>query len=56
MTASSERQGRTLNLSRKEQWVLHHMMLDRMELEAQALADTDPPPIAVYRVFKKTQS
>lgn len=41
------------DLSREEQWVLHHVVLDRLELEAQAPTDTDAPPLAVYRVFEK---
>lgn len=56
MTLSSERQEHTIDLSREEQWVLHHVMLNRMELEVQAPADTDPPPIAVYRVFEKLEA
>lgn len=44
------------DLSREEQWVLHHVILDRLELEAQAPADTDAPPLAVYRVFEKLDS
>lgn len=56
MTASTEEQGVTLNLSREEQWVIHHVMLDRMELEAQAPTDTDPPPLEVYRVFEKLET
>ncbi|WP_306053907.1 DUF7853 family protein [Natronococcus wangiae] len=56
MIPSSGRQERRINLSREEQWVLHHVMLDRMELEAQSPADTDPPSIAVYRVFEKLEA
>lgn len=55
-TPSSEHQKYTLDLSREEQWVLHHVLLDRIELEAQAPADTDPPPITVYRVFEKLEA
>lgn len=55
MTALPEQQGLTLSLSREEQWVVHHVMLDRMELEAQAPAETDPPPLDVYRIFEKLE-
>lgn len=38
--------------SRAEQWVLHHVVLDRLEL-----ADfDDPPPIEGYRTFEKLEA
>ncbi|AGB38915.1 DUF7853 family protein [Natronococcus occultus] len=49
----TDRQETTLNLSRAQQWVLHHVLLDRLELEANAPAATDPPSPAVYRAFDK---
>jgi len=47
---------RTLDLTRKEQWVLHDVMLDRIELELHAPTDTDPPSLAVYRIFEKLEA
>ncbi len=43
----------TLGLSREEQWVLHHVMLDSIEMESRAPENADPPPLAVYQVFEK---
>jgi len=43
----------TLGLSREEQWVLHHVMLDSIEMESRAPESTDPPSLAVYQVFEK---
>lgn len=43
-------------LSREEQWIAHHVMLDRIELEAKAPGDTDPPPLEVFRVFEKLEA
>lgn len=54
MTASTKQQG--LTLSREEQWVVHHVMLDRIELETEASTDTDPPPLSVYHIFEKVDS
>ncbi len=56
MIPSSRHHESALDLSREEQWVLHHVILDRMELEARAPADTNPPPVAVYRVFEKLEA
>lgn len=56
MTTSSGHTEAVLELSREEQWMLHHVMLDRMELEARSPAETDPPPVAVYRVFEKLET
>ncbi|MFC4988923.1 hypothetical protein [Saliphagus infecundisoli] len=55
MTASTERRGVTLSLSHEEQWLLHHLMLDRMELEARS-PETDPPSMDVYRIFDKLEA
>lgn len=56
MATLNEPSRSTLNLSREEQWVLHHVMLDRIELELHAPETTDPPSIAVYRVFEKLEN
>lgn len=53
MSVPTHRQVIHLDLSREEQWVLHHVLLDRIELEVQAPADTDPPPLGVFQVFEK---
>lgn len=55
MTASTERRGLTLALSREEQWLLHHVMVDRMELDARS-SGTDTPSVDVYRVFDKLEA
>ena len=54
MTASTERQGLSLTLTREEEWVLHHLMLDRMELEARS-TEPDPPSVDIYRIFDKLE-
>jgi hypothetical protein len=56
MTNSNRHHEYSLGLSRDEQWILHHVMLDRIELEAQHPNDTDPPPFAVYRAFEKIEA
>ncbi|RBI59920.1 hypothetical protein DMJ13_19650 [halophilic archaeon] len=53
MNVLNHRQAVCLALSREEQWVLHHVLLDRIELETRAPADTDPPPLGVFQVFEK---
>ncbi|MFC6768694.1 hypothetical protein [Natrinema soli] len=42
-----------LALPRDDLWVLHHVLLERLDAErtAPAPASIDPPPLAVYRVF-----
>lgn len=55
MTASTERKGLSLTLTREEQWVLHHLMLDRMELEIPS-TEADPPSVDIYRVFDKLEA
>ncbi|GAA0683073.1 hypothetical protein GCM10009020_35590 [Natronoarchaeum mannanilyticum] len=44
-----------LDLSREEQWVLHHVILDCIEMESRAPESTDSPALAVYRVFEKLE-
>lgn len=53
MTATTDRQEVALDLSRAQQWVLHHVLLDRIELGANAPETVDPPSPAVYRAFDK---
>lgn len=53
MTAATEREEATLELSRAQRWVLHHVLLDRIELEAAAPAATEPLSPATRRAFKK---
>ncbi len=55
MTESTGHWKFALALSREEQWVLHHVMLDRMELEARS-PEADAPSIEIYRVFKKLEA
>ena len=56
--APSHSQSVTLALSTKEQWTLHHVLLDRIEEETTSAATTgvNPPPVAVYRTFKTLDS
>lgn len=44
----------TLALSHKEQWILHHVLLDRIEEEATAgdSMSADPPPVTVFQAFE----
>ena len=48
----------TLALSTKEQWTLHHVLLDRIEEEATSAAtpSVNPPPVTVYRTFETLDS
>lgn len=43
------------DLSREEQWVVHHVLLDRIEMELHAPESTDPPSPTVYRAFEKLE-
>ena len=45
-----------LTFSREQRWVAHHVMLDRIELEAKAPGETEPPPIEVFQVFEKLEA
>lgn len=44
----------TLQLSTRNEWLLHHVLLDRIEQEPAAHNPTgvDPPSIEVYRAFE----
>lgn len=44
----------TLSLSSKEHWTLHHVLLDRIELETTTAepSHVDPPPVEVFRAFE----
>ena len=46
----------TLALSTKEQWTLHHMLLDRIEATPAATTSVNPPPVAVYLTFETLDS
>ncbi|WP_290812255.1 hypothetical protein [Halovivax sp.] len=56
MARSSDQQDFSVDLSREEQWLLHHVLLDRVESALQAPAETDPPPVVVYRVFDELET
>ncbi|MHC3439444.1 DUF7853 family protein [Natrialbaceae archaeon A-gly3] len=45
-----------VTFSREQQWVAHHVMLDRIELEAKAPGETEPPPMEVFQVFEKLEA
>ena len=45
-----------VTLTREQRWVAHHVMLDRIELEAKAPGDTEPPPMEVFEVFEKLEA
>lgn len=53
MTASAGRQG--FVLSHEERWLLHHLLVDRLELAARS-PDADRPPADVYRLFEKLEA
>jgi hypothetical protein len=44
----------TLSLPFEEHWMLHHVLLDRIEQEAVAeeSSSVDPPPVAVFQAFE----
>lgn len=56
MTLQNERRDITLDLSREEEWLIHHVILDRIELERRTPEDSEPPSLAVYRVFEKLEA
>ena len=43
-------------LAPEEQWLIYQVMLDRMEQEAIAPVETDPPPLSVFRVYEKLET
>lgn len=45
-----------LRLSSSELWILHHVLLDRIDLEQQSPSTADPPPLAVYHAFEKLEA
>ena len=51
----SDRTAVTLSLSSAEQWTLHHVLLDRIDLESTSgePSRTDPPPLEVFRAFER---
>lgn len=53
MSAQSESTGSIeLSLSADSQWVLHHVLLDRLERAADA-SGADAPPIELYGAFER---
>lgn len=42
----------SLSLPLEEQWTLHHVLLDRIEREAEAPSNVDSPPVEAYRAFE----
>ena len=53
--SATRRQSRTVTLSPplEEQWTLHHVLLDRIEREAEEPASVDSPPVEAYRAFER---
>lgn len=45
-----------LPLSPPQQWTLHHILLDRIELERRSPATVEPPPLPVFTAFEKIES
>lgn len=45
-----------LRLSSAELWILHHVLLDRIELEQRSPATVDPPPLEVFQAFDKLEA
>ena len=45
-----------VTLTREQRWVAHHVVLDRIELEAKAPGETGPPPIELFQVFEKLEA
>ena len=56
MAAKNTHRDGALDLSREEQWVLHDVMLDRIEMELYVPDETDPPAIEVFKVFEKVEA
>lgn len=54
---ATEKTHRSLSddLSREEQWVIHHALLERIEMELHAPGNADPPSLTVYRAFEKLE-
>ena len=53
--SATRRQPRTVTLSPslEEQWTLHHVLLDRIDREAEEPASVDSPPVEAYRAFER---
>ena len=56
MAAQNTHRDSAVELTREEQWVLHDVLLDRIEMELQLPAETDAPSLEVFRVFEKVES
>lgn len=53
--AQTEPEPIPFDLSRNEEWTIHHVILDRIEAEWRSEGG-NPPPITVYRVFDKVEA
>lgn len=56
MAAQNTHRDGALDLTREEQWVLHDVMLDRIEMELCVPKDAEPPAIEVFHVFEKLEA
>ena len=56
MAARNTHRDGALDPTREEQWVLHDVMLDRIEMELHVSEDADPHAIEVLRVFEKAEA
>lgn len=45
-----------LRLSSAELWILHHVLLNRIELEERSPSTADPPPLEVFQAFDKLEA
>lgn len=45
-----------LRLSSAELWIVHHVLLERIELEQRSPSTTDPPPLEVFHAFEKLEA
>lgn len=46
----------TLSLPFEEHWTLHHVLLDRIDQEAEKPSRADPPPVEVFQAFETLDS
>lgn len=56
MAARNTHRDGALDLTREEQWVLHDVMLDRVEMELHVPEDADPHAIEVLRILGKAEA
>lgn len=56
MAAQNTHRDSAVDLTREEQWVLHDVILDRIEMELRVPEETDPPDPDLFRVFEKVEA